>query len=58
MPTPRSGFSGRTGGLAISKKIVEQLGGTIEVASEVGLETTFTLRFSLTKARPSQLAAV
>jgi signal transduction histidine kinase len=45
-------------GLAISKKIVEQLGGTIAVASEVGLGTTFTLRFPLTKARPSQLAAV
>ena len=45
-------------GLAISKKIVEQLGGTIEVASEVGVGTTFTLRFPLTKARPSQLAAV
>jgi signal transduction histidine kinase len=45
-------------GLAISKKIVEQLDGTIEVASEVGLGTTFTLRFPLTKARPSQLAAV
>jgi signal transduction histidine kinase len=45
-------------GLAISKKIVEQLGGTIAVASEVGLGTTFTLRFPLTKARPSHLAAV
>src|SRR3954465_13479509 len=45
-------------GLAISKKVVEQLGGTIAVASQVGLGSTFTLRFPLTKARPSQLAAV
>ena len=41
-------------GLAISKKVVEQLEGTIAVASEVGRGTTFTLRFPLTKARPSQ----
>jgi signal transduction histidine kinase len=45
-------------GLAISKKIVEQLDGTITVASEVGVGSTFTLRFPLTQARPSQLAAV
>jgi signal transduction histidine kinase len=32
-------------GLAISKKIVEQLHGTIEVESEVGRGTTFTLSF-------------
>ena len=45
-------------GLAISKKIVEQLDGTIAVTSEVGVGTTFTLRFPLTQARPSRLAAV
>ncbi|MBI4886193.1 MAG: sensor histidine kinase [Acidobacteria bacterium] len=45
-------------GLAISKKIVEQLGGTITVSSEVGVGSTFTLRFPLTEARPSRLAAV
>jgi signal transduction histidine kinase len=43
-------------GLAISRKVVDQLGGTIKVTSEVGLGSTFTLRFPLTKARPSQLA--
>jgi signal transduction histidine kinase len=45
-------------GLAISKKIVEQLGGTISVTSQIGLGSTFSLRFPLTKARPSQMAAV
>ena len=45
-------------GLAISKKIVEQLDGTITVSSDVGVGSTFTLEFPLTSARPSQLAAV
>ena len=42
-------------GLAISKKIIEQLGGQISVASEVGKGTTFTLEFPRTKARGLQL---
>jgi signal transduction histidine kinase len=45
-------------GLAISKKIVEQLGGTIAVTSQIGVGSTFSLRFPLTKARPSQLSVV
>jgi len=44
-------------GLAISKKIVEQLGGQISVASEVGKGTTFILEFPRAKARPIALAA-
>jgi signal transduction histidine kinase len=37
-------------GLAITKKIVEQLGGEISVASEVGKGTTFVLDFPRTHA--------
>jgi signal transduction histidine kinase len=44
-------------GLAISKKIVEQLGGQISVSSEVGKGTTFVLDFPRVKARPIALAA-
>lgn len=38
-------------GLAISKKVVEQLDGTIAVESQIGIGSTFTLCFPLTKAR-------
>jgi signal transduction histidine kinase len=43
-------------GLAISKKIVEQLGGQISVASEVGKGTTFVLEFPRTHANAIQQA--
>jgi signal transduction histidine kinase len=44
-------------GLAISKKIVEQLDGQISVASEVGKGTTFVLDFPRTKSRGLALVA-
>ena len=44
-------------GLAISKRIVEQLDGTIVVESEVGRGTAFTLRFPARDDRSAQVAA-
>ena len=44
-------------GLAISKKIVEQLGGTITVASEVGRGTTFVMEFPRSEGRTIALVA-
>jgi signal transduction histidine kinase len=44
-------------GLAITRKIVEQLGGRITVASEVGKGTTFVIDFPRTNARPMAQAA-
>jgi signal transduction histidine kinase len=44
-------------GLATSKRIVEQLDGTITVESEVGRGTSFTLRFPATDSRRAEAAA-
>jgi signal transduction histidine kinase len=44
-------------GLAIARKIIEQLGGRISVASEVGKGTTFVIDFPRTTARPMAQAA-
>lgn len=44
-------------GLAISKRIVEQLDGTIAVESEVGRGTAFTLRFPARDDRTAEAAA-
>ena len=43
-------------GLALSRKIVDQLGGRITVTSEVGKGTTFALDFPRTRARPMLVA--
>jgi len=45
-------------GLAISKRIVEQLDGTIAVESAVGRGTSFTLRFPARDDRAAQAEAV
>ncbi len=40
-------------GLAISRKIVEGMGGTIAASSHAGQGTVFSMRFTLTEERPS-----
>jgi signal transduction histidine kinase len=44
-------------GLAISKRIVEQLDGSIDVTSELGRGTVFTLRFPARDGRPPLVVA-
>jgi signal transduction histidine kinase len=44
-------------GLAITKRIVEQLDGSITVESEVGRGTAFTLRFPARHEQPAHAAA-
>src|SRR5439155_16954253 len=44
-------------GLAVTKRIVEQLDGTITVESEVGRGTSFTVRFPARDDRAAQAAA-
>jgi len=45
-------------GLAISRRIVEQLGGSVTVSSELGKGTTFVLDFPATDARTMPTAVV
>jgi signal transduction histidine kinase len=56
-PSPKGEIKGTGLGLAICKEIVEHHGGRIEVISEVGRGTTFTIQLPCTDAEPGRNAA-
>jgi PAS domain S-box-containing protein len=52
-----SGVTGTGIGLAITKRLVERMGGTLEVASRIDAGTTFTLRLPLAASTEREVRA-
>ena len=52
-----SGIQGTGLGMAITKNFIDLMGGTIEVATELGKGTEFTVRFALPACDEKELAA-
>ncbi len=51
-PTPTRRYSGTGLGLTISRRFTEMMGGTLQVESEVGQGTVFTVRLPTTRSEP------